>query len=318
MTAPVFLLLSLSLGLTSALIRIHCTDTSVTGANRSSLIVLPRSGGGQAFRFTSPDYEDEESYGAQVKCLWTIWPSSGYRLKFSCSSFSTVATSAPGDLCTGDFLRFYDEKPSNSAPDILGSSGVRYCGSEGPDFTIDGAVNVLFNTNNDGRVSGGFDCVAEVEALPTASTTTKTTTSTIASTAPPSTEPPPACTATSGPGVGKPCISFMYGQKRREYDGCINRRKPQRNLEEAEFHNILESVFYDESDYLEEDDSDNVEIDTINTRRGAASTPNKNRPRKSRAVFWCATETDSSGLVSQWGRCGGSCSTDPAGSLVPR
>ena len=36
-----------------------------------------------------------------------------------------------------------------------------------------------------------------------------------------------------------------------------------------------------------------------------------------RTLFWCATETDSSGYVMEWGKCAVGCKADPAGSYIP-
>merc|ERR1739842_261507 len=34
-------------------------------------------------------------------------------------------------------------------------------------------------------------------------------------------------------------------------------------------------------------------------------------------LFWCATQADSDGYVSQWGQCAAGCKADPAGSYLP-
>merc|ERR1711862_366774 len=34
-------------------------------------------------------------------------------------------------------------------------------------------------------------------------------------------------------------------------------------------------------------------------------------------LFWCATETDVDGYVSEWGKCAAGCKADPAGSYLP-
>ena len=54
-----------------------------------------------------------------------------------------------GDLCTGDYLRFYDQNGQ------LGQSGTRYCHTDGPAFTYTTNINVLFKTNNDGTTGKG-------------------------------------------------------------------------------------------------------------------------------------------------------------------
>merc|ERR1711902_57261 len=34
-------------------------------------------------------------------------------------------------------------------------------------------------------------------------------------------------------------------------------------------------------------------------------------------LFWCATQADSDGYVSEWGQCAAGCKADPAGSYLP-
>merc|ERR1712012_922300 len=84
-----------------------------------------------------------------ASCTYNFEPASGAQLKFSCTDMDLTATSAVGDLCTGDYLRFYDESGQ------LGQSGERYCFTNKPDFTYTSNIKVLFKTNNDAQQGKG-------------------------------------------------------------------------------------------------------------------------------------------------------------------
>ena len=81
------------------------TPTTVTLAN------------GEGRLFKSPSYPS--NYPEGQSCTYNFEPAAGTELVFSCTTVFLVATSAVGDLCTGDYLRFYDTTGS------LGTSGTR-------------------------------------------------------------------------------------------------------------------------------------------------------------------------------------------------
>merc|ERR1712018_572746 len=162
---------------------------------------------GEGRVFQSPNYPS--NYPNLQACTYNFEPASGAQLRFSCSDVDLTATSSPGALCTGDYLRFYDENGQ------LGQSGTRYCFSNKPDFTYTTNIKVLFKTNNDANTGKGFDCQVVAEALPTTTTTTTTT--------PAATD----CVTIDGPGSSKPCkTTFSYGHQRTQYRGCINQETP--------------------------------------------------------------------------------------------
>ena len=102
---------------------------------------------GEGRKFQSPGFP--ASYGSKISCKYNFEPACGARLVFECASLDLAATSAVGDLCTGDYLRFYDETGD------LGESGVRHCFNSKPSFTYSTNIIVLFKTNNDGKSGGG-------------------------------------------------------------------------------------------------------------------------------------------------------------------
>merc|ERR1711988_1407392 len=177
-----------------------CTDSS---QSLSTIVLSP----GEGRVFQSPNYPS--NYPNLQECTYNFEPASGAQLRFSCSDVDLTATSSPGALCTGDYLRFYDETG------VLGQSGTRYCFSDSPAFSYTTNIKVLFKTNNDGTTGKGFDCQVVSEALPTTTTTTTTT--------PAATD----CITIGGPGATKPCTdTFTYGHFRTTYRGCINQETP--------------------------------------------------------------------------------------------
>merc|ERR1712107_425867 len=119
-----------------------CTDDGVA----LNTIIL-NIGEGRVFH--SLNYPS--AYPNGQTCTYNFEPASGAQLKFSCTDMDLTATSAAGDLCTGDYLRFYDESGQ------LGQSGERYCFTNKPDFTYTSNIKVLFKTNNDAQQGKGFD-----------------------------------------------------------------------------------------------------------------------------------------------------------------
>ena len=59
---------------------------------------------GEGRVFQSPGYPS--NYPNLQECTYNFEPATGAQLKFSCSDMDLTATSNPGDLCTGDYLRF--------------------------------------------------------------------------------------------------------------------------------------------------------------------------------------------------------------------
>merc|ERR1719245_2475176 len=246
---------------------------------------------GEGRVFQSPGYPS--NYPNLQECTYNFQPAAGAQLKFSCSDVDLTATSATGALCTGDYLRFYDASGS------LGGSGTRYCYSDKPDFTYASNINVLFKTNNDGNTGKGYDCQVVAEAI----TTTTTTTTPSAS----------DCVTIGGPGSSKPCkTTFSYGHQRTQYKGCINQETPGQYL-------TLVPDFGDNAPAPSSADS-SVSTNSI-TFSSAPGTPVAPRSSSSstvvRTLFWCATETDAEGFVSEWGKCAAGCLADPAGSYLP-
>merc|ERR1719510_508048 len=123
---------------------------------------------GEGRVFQSANYPSNYSDGQS--CTYNFEPATGNQLVFSCSDYDLKATSSVGDLCTGDYLRFYD------ATGQLGQSGTRYCHTTSPAFSYTSNINVLFKTNNDGTTGKGYDCQVVAELIPTTTTTTTTTT----------------------------------------------------------------------------------------------------------------------------------------------
>ena len=58
---------------------------------------------GEGRVFQSPNYP--ANYPNGQECTYNFEPASGAQLKFSCSDMELTATSDPGALCTGDYLR---------------------------------------------------------------------------------------------------------------------------------------------------------------------------------------------------------------------
>jgi len=107
----------------------------------------------------------------------------------------------------------------------------------------------------------------------------------------------------------------------------------------------LISVDIDDEDDLEEEPLETVdELDYIDeaidfifgSRRGTANRPNNSKPKPGNnkpkpghgrpkpghgkqmsTLFWCATEVDDTGYVTEWGQCHSRCQADPAGSFLP-
>merc|ERR1719422_2012566 len=178
-----------------------CSDSGTTPTT-----VILAAGEGRQFK----NAQYPSGYGTKRSCTYNFEPAAGAQLRFSCDDFDLTATSAAGALCTGDYLRFYDENGS------LGSSGTRYCFTTAPAFTYSTNIKVLFKTNNDANTGKGFDCQVVSEAITTTTTTTTTTTPSASS-----------CVTIDGPGAGKACKDvFRYGYQRAQYSGCINQETP--------------------------------------------------------------------------------------------
>ena len=58
---------------------------------------------GEGRVFQSPNYP--ANYPNGQSCTYNFEPASGAQLKFSCTDMELTATSDPGVLCTGDYLR---------------------------------------------------------------------------------------------------------------------------------------------------------------------------------------------------------------------
>jgi len=246
---------------------------------------------GEGRVFQSPNYPS--NYPNLQECTYNFEPASGAQLRFSCSDVDLTATSSPGALCTGDYLRFYDENGQ------LGQSGTRYCFSDKPDFTYTTNIKVLFKTNNDANTGKGFDCQVVAEALATTTTTTTTTT-------PAATD----CVTIDGPGATKPCKeTFNYGYHRSLYKGCINQETPGQYL----------TVVPDFGDNQAAPTSANLNTNSVSFGTVSPLAPRSalRSSQEVRTLFWCATETDVDGYVSEWGKCAAGCKADPAGSYLP-
>ena len=129
-----------------------------SGGATSSTVTLAA---GEGRKFQSPGFP--ASYGSKISCKYNFEPACGARLVFECASVDLAATSGVGDLCTGDYLRFYDETGD------LGESGVRYCFNNKPSFTYSTNIIVLFKTNNDGKSGGGKSIFHFVKGKPSSS-----------------------------------------------------------------------------------------------------------------------------------------------------
>merc|ERR1712115_709829 len=283
--------------------REDCTDTSISGATTVTPPVVLAPGEGR--QFISPGYDGTANYAHQAKCIWTFSPASGSQLSFSCSAFNTVATSAPGDLCKGDFLRFYDEGTGGS----LGSTGERYCDTTPPSFTYNFPINVLFNSNNDGLSNTGFDCEVVSQSIPVTTTTTTTTTTTKptpTTTIPPTTD----CITIGGAGSGKTCLPFSYGSGRIPYDGCINLSPP------GQYVSVVPGIPAPRQ--TSHNNSFGVNFGAApRIGRSIGSVLSRHSETEVSTMFWCATQVDPSGYVMEWGECQGGCKADPSGSFIP-
>ena len=152
----------------------------------------------------------------------------------------------------------------------------------------------------------GYDCQVVAEAITTTTTTTTTTSTT--TTTPSASD----CVTIGGPGSSKPCkTTFSYGFQRTQYRGCINQETPGQYL-------TLVPDFGDNAAAPSSADG-SVSTNSI-TFSSAPGTVSPLAPRSSsvvRTLFWCATETDAEGFVSEWGKCAAGCLADPAGSYLP-
>ena len=115
-----------------------------------------------------------------------------------------------------------------------------------------------------------------------------------------------------GPGASKPCkTTFSYGYQRTQYKGCINQETPGQYL-------VLVPDFGDNSPAPSSADS-SVSANSITFSAPGTVSPlaPRSSSREASSLFWCATETDSEGFVSEWGKCAAGCLADPAGSYLP-
>merc|ERR1712038_1825208 len=262
---------------------------------------------GEGRVFQSPNYP--ANYPDGQSCTYNLEPAAGNQLVLSCSDYDLKATSSVGDLCTGDYLRFYD---ANGA---LGQSGTRYCHTTGPAFSYTTDINVLFKTNNDGTTGKGFDCQVVAELIPTTTTTTTTTTPTTTTTTPSATD----CITIGGPGATKPCLeTFSYDHVRTVYRGCINKETP------GQYISVVPD-FGDNGPAPKDESSEKLTAPSSNSISFLGSV-SALAPRLSsrhhgsgevNTLFWCATQADSDGYISEWGQCAAGCKADPAGSYLP-
>merc|ERR1712232_214490 len=277
------------------------STASCAASGQTVTTVSLNTGEGRVFQ--SANYPS--NYPEGQSCTYNFEPAAGNQLVFSCSDYDLKATSSVGDLCTGDYLRFYD---SNGA---LGQSGTRYCHTTAPAFTYTTNINVLFKTNNDGTTGKGYDCQVVAELIPTTTTTT-TTTSTTTTTTTTTTPSATDCITIGGPGATKPCLeTFSYDHDRTVYRGCINQETPGQYIS-------LVPDFGDNGPAPKDESSSN----SISFLASVSPLPVAPRRVSSRhhssgevsSLFWCATSADSDGYVSEWGQCPAGCKADPAGS----
>merc|ERR1712232_1235559 len=273
------------------------STASCAASGQTVTTVSLNTGEGRVFQ--SANYP--ANYPEGQSCTYNFEPAAGNQLVFSCSDYDLKATSSVGDLCTGDYLRFYD---SNGA---LGQSGTRYCHTTSPAFSYTSNINVLFKTNNDGTTGKGYDCQVVAELIPTTTTTTTTT--------PSATD----CITIGGPGATKPCLeTFSYDHDRTVYRGCINQETPGQYIS-------LVPDFGDNSPAPKDESSGKLTAPSSNSISflGSVSalaprlSPRHHGSSEVRSLFWCATQTDSEGYVSEWGQCAAGCKADPAGSYLP-
>merc|ERR1711988_597932 len=120
---------------------------------------------------------------------------------------------------------------------------------------------------------------------------------------PPSTD----CITIGGPGAAKPCLAtFSYDHSRTAYKGCINQETPGQYL-------ALVPDFGDNGPAPKDKTSEKL----TETESVSFLAPRHSSSDTIRTLFWCATETDSDGYVSEWGQCAAGCRADPAGSYLP-
>jgi len=286
------------------------TFSTASCAASGSTVTTVSLNTGEGRVFQSANYPS--NYPDGQSCTYNFQPAAGNQLVFSCSDYDLKATSSVGDLCTGDYLRFYDETGQ------LGQSGTRYCHTTAPAFTYTTNINVLFKTNNDGTTGKGYDCQVVAELIPTTTTTT-TTTSTTTTTTTTTTPSATDCITIGGPGATKPCLeTFSYDHDRTVYRGCINQETPGQYIS-------LVPDFGDNGPAPKDESSGKLTAPSSNSISflGSVSalaprlTPRHHGSSEVRSLFWCATQTDSDGYVSEWGQCAAGCKADPAGSYLP-
>ena len=111
-----------------------------------------------------------------------------------------------------------------------------------------------------------------------------------------------------GPGSSKPCkTTFSYGHQRTQYRGCINQETPGQYI----------TLVPDFGDNAPAPSDSSVSTNSIISFSGTVSPLAPRSSSVVRTLFWCATETDAEGFVSEWGKCAAGCLADPAGSYLP-
>merc|ERR1712079_921902 len=101
-----------------------CTDSS---QSLSTIVLSP----GEGRVFQSPNYP--ANYPDGQACTYNFEPAVGAQLVFSCSDVDLTATSSPGALCTGDYLRYSTVQYSTVQETISGSMTRPECSdSRGP------------------------------------------------------------------------------------------------------------------------------------------------------------------------------------------
>merc|ERR1712232_1497510 len=273
------------------------TFSTASCAASGSTVTTVSLNTGEGRVFQSANYPS--NYPDGQSCTYNFQPAAGNQLVFSCSDYDLKATSSVGDLCTGDYLRFYDENGQ------LGQSGTRYCHTTAPAFTYTTNINVLFKTNNDGTTGKGFDCQVVAELIPTTTTTTTTTTT------PSATD----CITIGGPGATKPCLTtFSYDHARTVYRGCIYQETP------GQYISVVPDFGNNAPAPKDESSSNSISFLASVSPLPVAPRRISSRHHSSGEVsslFWCATSADSDGYVSEWGQCPAGCKADPAGSYLP-
>ena len=114
-----------------------------------------------------------------------------------------------------------------------------------------------------------------------------------------------------GPGASKPCkTTFSYGHQRTQYRGCINQETPGQYI-------TLVPDFGDNAPAPADSSVSTNSIITFSSGSPVAPRSSSSSDNVFRTLFWCATETDAEGFVSEWGKCAAGCLADPAGSYIP-